>query len=85
MEVNTSELLTPLAQLLRLQMQGGAPNLIFVSPLIQLVRLVVTIDYRVESGAPNLRFVNPLDQLVRLQVGNEPPSLGFVNHSRSTC
>ena len=66
MELQTSESLTPL-----IQVEGGAPSLRFVSPLVQLVRLR-------ESGAPNFRFVNPLAQLVRLQVGHTAPNLRFV-------
>jgi len=53
MELRTSDVLTPLVPLVRLQAGLGAPSLGFVNPLVQLVRL------QVGNGGPNLRFVNP--------------------------
>ena len=77
MKPKTSDLLMPLAQLLRFQMKVELQT----SDLLALS--FNSLDYGLEGGAPNFRFVNPLAQLVRLQVVHTTPNLRVANPPRS--
>ena len=78
-ELLASDLLTPLAQLVRLQVEKGAPGLRFEKHLS-----LNWLDYRFGTELLASDLLPPLTYLVKLQVEKGAPSLRFVNPSRST-